>query len=240
ARADPPVPTTSHRSPFRAAPIRSSAAARPDTSVLSPTSAPSSVQKVLHAPTRAQTSVFRVTDPSTASLCGTVTLPAPPVAACIARKAGRDSGVRRSATYTASKPSARQAALYMAGEREWATGSPMTVSKRVLALISTLALSREPVGNGGREALQLLAGVAIDAEIAAEGVAHLVAALAGVVAEDEHATFAAQLVHPRAVMACHRQNQVGVLDQLAGQQARAVPRQIEAALQADEIRALGR
>src|SRR6267154_1850503 len=152
ARADPPVPTTSHRSPLLPAPICASALATPNTSVLSPTRVPlpSSVQNVLHAPTRAQTSVFRATDPSTASLCGTVTLPAPPTAACIASTAASDSGATRSATYTASRPSARQAALYMSCEEAAATGSPKTVSKRVLALISTLALSDEPVGDGGR------------------------------------------------------------------------------------------
>src|SRR5258705_11538058 len=239
ARADPPVPTTSHRSPFGAAPIRSSAAATPATSVLSPTRAPSSVQNVLHAPTRAQTSVFRATDPSTASLCGRVTLPAPPVAACIARKAGSDSGVTRSATYTASRPSARQAALCIAGEREWATGSPMTVSKRVLALISTLALSDETVGDGGRERLELLAGITIDAEIAPEGIAHLVAALAGVLAEHEHATLAPELVDARAMMAGHGENQGGALDQLPRPQAGAVTGQGEPPLEPHQISALG-
>src|SRR5216117_2337295 len=187
ARADPPVPTTSHRSPFLPAPIFASALVTPNTSVLSPTRAPpSSVQNVLHAPTRAQTSVFRATDPSTASLCGTVTFPAPPVAACIARTAGSDSPDTRIATYTASRPSARNAALCIAGESEWATGSPMTISNRVLALISTLALGHEPVGDGSREGLELLAGVAVDAEVAAEGVAHLVAAAARVFAQDEY------------------------------------------------------
>src|SRR3989449_7924169 len=53
------------------------AARIPATSVLSPTSAPCSVQNVLQAPTRAHTSVFRATHRSAASLCGTVTFPAP-------------------------------------------------------------------------------------------------------------------------------------------------------------------
>src|SRR5712691_8733682 len=102
----------------------------------------------------------------------------------------------------------------MAGEREWATGSPMTVSKRVLALISTLALSRESIGYRGRESLELLAGVAVDAEIAAKGIAHLVAAPPRVLAQHEDSTLAAQLVHARAMMSRHGQDQIGALDQL--------------------------
>src|SRR3954470_8942687 len=170
ARADPPLPTTRHRVPFPAPPIPASACVTPKTSVLSPTSTPSSVQNVLHAPTRAQTSVLRVTDPSTASLWGTVTLPAPPAARCAARTPANASGATRSATYTASMPSARKAALCMAGEREWATGSPMTTSRRVLALISTFAFGGQPFRHSGGEGLELLTGVAVHIEIAAERV----------------------------------------------------------------------
>src|SRR6266545_1406532 len=241
ARADPPVPTTSHRSPFLPAPICASALVTPNTSVLSPTRAPppSSVQNVLHAPTRAQTSVFRATDPSTAPLCGTVTFPAPPMAACIASTAGSDSGGTRSATYTASRPSARHAALCIAGEREWATGSPMTVSKRVLALISTLAFSRESIGNRGREGRELLAGVAVHTEIAAKRVADLVAATAGVLAEHEDSALTTQLVHAGAMMARHREDQVGAFDELTRQEACPMSREIEAPLEAHEVGAFG-
>src|SRR5207247_2048379 len=45
----------------------------------------------------------------------------------------------------------------------------MTVRRRVLALISTLALSGEAVSHRGREGLELLACVAIDAEVTALG-----------------------------------------------------------------------
>src|ERR1043165_9458134 len=95
---------------------------------------------------------------------------------------------------TASRPRARHAALCIAGEREWATGSPMTVSRRVLALISTLALGGEAVGHGSDERLELLAGIAIDAQVAAERVADLVTSLSGVFAEDEHSALTAELV----------------------------------------------
>src|SRR5439155_953685 len=57
ARAEPPVPSSSQM-PAPSAPSWRRAARIPATSVLSPTSAPCSVQNVLQAPTRAHTSVF--------------------------------------------------------------------------------------------------------------------------------------------------------------------------------------
>src|SRR6266550_4256214 len=115
----------------------------------------------------------------------------------------------------------------------------MTVSRRVLALISTLALSGETVGNRGGECLELLTGVPVHAEIAAKGIAHLVAAAARILTEHEDAALAAQLVHTRAVMACHGEDQVGAFDQLTRQEAGAVSREIEAPLEAHEIGAFG-
>src|SRR5216117_959741 len=82
----------------------------------------------------------------------------------------------------------------MAGESEWATGSPMTVRRRVLALISTLALGGEAAGDRRREGLELLARVAIDAEVAAKRIADLVPAASGVFAQHEDLAFSAQLV----------------------------------------------
>src|SRR6266550_2939282 len=108
----------------------------------------------------------------------------------------------------------------------------MTVSRRVLALISTLALSGETVGNRGGECLELLTGVPVHAEIAAKGIAHLVAATARILTEHENAALAAQLVHTRAVMTCHGEDQVGAFDQFARQEAGAVSREIEAPLEA--------
>src|SRR5262245_1554684 len=219
--------------------MRAKACDTPNTSVLSPTNAPSSVQNVLHAPTRAQISVLRVTDPSTASLCGTVTLPAPPVVRCIARTCGRASALTRSATYTASNPSARNAALCIAGDSEWVTGSPMTTRRRVLAPISTFAFGSQPVRDGRGEGLELLAGVAIDIQVAAERIAHFIAAPAGVLAEDEDAAFPTELVDAGSVMTGHRENKGGVLHQLAGEQAGAMTREIEPALKSDKVSALG-
>src|SRR2546427_191547 len=136
-------------------------------------------------------------------------------------------------------PSARNAALCIAGEREWATGSPMTVRSRVLALISTLALRGEAVGHGARQGLELLAGVAIDAEVAAKRIADLIRAPARVFAQHEHLSPAAQLVDACAMMPGHCEDQIGAVDQLAREQARAMPREVEAPFQADEVRALG-
>src|SRR5438093_3854643 len=102
----------------------------------------------------------------------------------------------------------------------------MTVRRRVLALISTLALSGEAVGHRGREGLELLAGVAIDAQVAAERIADLVAALAGVFAQDKDLPLAAELVDAGAMMPGHREDQVGALHQLAAQQAGTVTGEI--------------
>src|SRR3989449_817238 len=150
------------------APSWRSAARIPATSVLSPTSAPCSVQNVLHAPTRAQTSVFRATHRSAASLWGTVTFPAPPTAASAASTVPSAGAGVRNPTYTASSPSTPIAALCMEGESEWATGSPITASRRVLALTSTRELLGDAVHRGLEQRLELGAGVAVDIEVAAE------------------------------------------------------------------------
>src|SRR2546422_2674129 len=115
----------------------------------------------------------------------------------------------------------------------------MTVSRRVLALISTLALSRESICHRGREGLELLAGVAIHTEIAAKGITDFVAAPPHVLAQHEAWAVTAQLVHARAMMACHGEDQVGALDQLTRQEACPMPREIEAPLEADEVGAFG-
>src|SRR5881409_952745 len=107
ARAEPPVPSSSQL-PAPSAPSWRRAARIPATSVLSPTSAPCSIQNVLQAPTRAHSSVFRATHRSAASLCGTVTLPAPPAAASVASAPATAGAGVRSATYTASSPNTRR------------------------------------------------------------------------------------------------------------------------------------
>src|SRR6266446_2135433 len=240
ARAAPPVPTRSQL-PAPSAPSWRRAARIPATSVLSPTSAPCSVQNVLHAPTRAHTSVFRETHRSAASLCGTVTFPAPPTAASAASTVTSAGVGVRNATYTASSPRTPIAALCMEGESEWATGSPITASRRVLALTSTRELFGDAIHGRLEERLELDTRVAIHVEVTAEGVAHLglVALAAGVLSQHEHMTLAAQLVHARPVVPRHGQDEVGVVDELARQEPRPVARQIEPALEAHEVGSLG-
>src|SRR5256884_247835 len=189
ARAEPPVPSSSQL-PAPSAPSWRRAARIPATSVLSPTSAPCSVQNVLQAPTRAHASVFRATHRSAASLCGTVTFPAPPTAARAASTVVSSGADVRSATYTASRPRTRIAAFCIEGESEWATGSPITASRRVLALTSTRELFDDALHRRLQERLELDAGVAIHVEVAAERVAHLglVPLTAGILTQHEYVT----------------------------------------------------
>src|SRR5213592_4711611 len=240
ARAAPPVPVRSQVPP-PSAPSWRSAAWMPATSVLSPTSAPCSVQNVLQAPTWAHSSVFRATHRSTASLCGTVTFPAPPTAARAASTVVSSGADVRSATYTASRPRTRIAAFCIEGESEWATGSPITASRRVLALTSTRELFDDALHRRLQERLELDARVAIHVEVAAERVAHLglVSLTAGILTQHEYVTFAAQLVHTRAVVPGHGEDQVGTVHQLARQEPRPVAREIEPPLESHEIGALG-
>src|SRR5438094_2929359 len=230
ARAAPPVPTSSQR-PAPSTPRCFRPASTPATSVLSPTSSPCSVQNVLHAPTRAHRSVFRARHRSAASLCGTVTFPAAPTAASAPNNAGRAAAGAPSATYTASRPRARIAALCMTGDSEWATGSPITASRRVLALTSTRELFDDPIHRRLDERLEFGACVAVHAEVAAERVAHLglVTLAAGVLPEHEDVPFTAQLVDARPVMARHGEDEVGRLHQLAREQPRAGSRETEPA-----------
>src|SRR6266536_3070462 len=72
--------------------------------------------------------------------------------------------------------------------------------------------------------------------VAAKRIADFVVAPAGVFAQDEHASLAAQLVDAGAVMSRHRENQIRLLDQLAREQPGPVPGEIEAAFESDQIR----
>src|SRR5256886_6718294 len=240
ARAAPPVPTSSQeRAPSTPSCLRH--ASTPGTSVLSDLSSPRSVQNVLHAPTRAQRAVFRAGHRSAASLCGPVRSPAAPTTARAASTGGSASAGVGSATYTASRPRARSAALCMMGDSEWVTGSPITASSRVLALISTARkLFDDPLHRRVDKGLELDAGVAVDLEVASERVAHLcgVALAPGVLAQHEDMALAAQLVDAGAMMAGHGQDEIRLGDQLPREQTGAVRREVEAALQPHEVIAL--
>src|SRR5438093_3226633 len=139
----------------------------------------------------------------------------------------------------ASSPRARNAALYIVGESEWAIGSPITPSSLVLALISTLGLRDDALHRRRDERLELRAGVAVDVEVPTKRVAHLglVPLSPGVLAQHEHMPFATELVHTRAVMTRHRENQVGRVHHLAGEQLRAVAREIEPPLEPHQVAA---
>src|SRR5437773_10252635 len=117
----------------------------------------------------------------------------------------------------------------MSGEREWATGSPRTTSRRVLALTLTLRLGREPVRDRRDQTFQFRDGIPVDIEVPTEGIAdfRFLPGTSGVFPQHVHAAFAAQLVYPGAVMAGHRDDEVGIFDQLARQQAGAVSGEVE-------------
>src|SRR2546426_259554 len=107
--------------------------------------------------------------------------------------------------------------------------------------VQTCALPIYPIHRRLDERLEFGACVAVHSEVAAERVAHLglVTLAAGVLPEHEDVPFTAQLVDAGPVMARHGEDEVGRLHQLAREQPRAVSREIEPALQPDEVRALG-
>src|SRR5437773_10889384 len=110
------------------------------------------------------------------------------------------------------------------------TGSPSTASSRVLALVSTAReLFHDPLHCGVEQGLELGARVAVDLEVTPERVAHfgLVALAARVLPEHEHVALPAELVHPRLVVARHGEDEIRVLDQLPGEETRAVRREVE-------------
>src|SRR5690349_5078018 len=123
------------------------------------------------------------------------------------------------ATYTASRPSAAMAALYMAGERECRTGSP-TMARTRLVAAARLTLAHHALNRGPDQLFQLRIGGAIKLQVPAERIAYLGLGprSAGVLAEHVGASLATELMHPRAMVARHGQHQLGLLDHVSGQQ----------------------
>src|SRR3989442_6865849 len=105
----------------------------------------------------------------------------------------------------------------MPGDGEWATGSLIPASRRVLALPSTRELFDDPIHRRLDERLEFGACVAVHAEVAAERVAHLglVTLAAGVLAEHEDQPFTSQLIEAGPVMARHSKEHVGRLLHIA-------------------------
>src|SRR5438046_5011228 len=117
------------------------------------------------------------------------------------------------------------------------TSPPSTSNCRALALISTARFRDNAVHRGGHEGRELGGRVAVHIEVAPEGIAHLgsVAAAARVFAQHEYAPFPSQLVHAGAVVAGHREDEIRLLHDVAGEQPGAMAGEVEALLEADEV-----
>ena len=134
ARALPPQPSTSARAPAQAAgPSRRRGATKPSTSVLLPSQPPSPWgTRVFTAPSRSARGVSCRHRAVTACLWGRVTFrPRQSIAASPRTTLSSSRAGAGRARYTQSRPRAARAALCMAGESEWRTGSPSTPTRAV-------------------------------------------------------------------------------------------------------------
>src|SRR5205085_644834 len=122
-----------------------------------------------------------------------------------------------------------------------ATSVLSPTSRRVSALTSTRELFDDALHGRLDESFELGTGVAVHVQVAAERIADLrfVTLSSGVLAQHEHATLAAELVHPRPVVPRHGEDQVGAFDQLPRQEARAVAREVEPPFEPDQVGPLG-
>src|SRR5256885_1129814 len=103
------------------------------------------------------------------------------------------------------------AALCMAGDNEWAMGSPTTANSLVaLAAGIAGAALEEPLDGVADHELELVVGAPVVVELAAEGIFHLglVSGSAGVMPQQEYLALAAQCVHPVHVMRAHAEDEV--------------------------------
>ena len=71
------------------------------------------------------------TDVAATPLCGTVTFPPPPAAVSVVIKVATSLASHGRGRYTALMPMAVNAAVCMAGDREWLTGEPRIEKTRV-------------------------------------------------------------------------------------------------------------
>src|SRR5689334_4508878 len=125
------------------------------------------------------------------------------------------------------------AAVCIAGDSEWAMGSPTTANN--------LAALEEPFDGIVDQQLELVVGAAVVVELAAKGILDLglVGAPAGVVPEQVRLALATQRLDAVYVVRAHAEDEVGVLDDGARQEGGSVDGEIEALLESDEVRALG-
>ena len=101
--------------------------------MFSPNSTPSACRTtVLAAPRARAVADSSSTTAAAASLWGIVTdRPPIPSARMPPRASATSPGATSKATKAQSSPRARKAALWMAGDRVWRTGDPMTAASRV-------------------------------------------------------------------------------------------------------------
>src|SRR4051812_13768590 len=106
------------------------------------------------------------------------------------------------------------AALCMAGDSEWVTGSPTTANSLVpLATGTGNALAQEPVDRLGDEDLQLVVGAAVIVELAPERVLDfgLVTLAADVGAQQVRLPLPAQRFGALEVVLAHAEDEVGAV-----------------------------
>src|SRR6266540_4327083 len=102
------------------------------------------------------------------------------------------------------------AALCMAGESEWRTGSPTMASTRLVAPTGITELAHQPFDGRSNQGLQLIVRLAIQFQVSAERVAHLGLrpGAAGVLTQYVGPPLASKLMHPSPVMPGHGEDDV--------------------------------
>ncbi len=190
----------------------------PWTSVLSPTLppslAPECVARADVAPARGT-----VDRPRGGLLVRNRDVAAAPARASACIRPETSSAVQRSGTYTAWSPRARNAAFCMSGRKRVRDRISEDAQRRVCA-----PRSPHRAGHPAHHAVIMLLELGVGRRDSwrdrsrRDRSPRRVPFPPGVLAQHVHLVLAAQLGHAGAVMARHRQDQIGRLDQLAGEQ----------------------